>query len=73
MAGSGDANSDVCATSLAMAGHNLEIDDPVGGLDDFEIVLDDEHSVAGLNQRVQYVEELADIVEMQPGHLRKGQ
>ena len=23
MAGSGDANSDVCATSLAMAGHNL--------------------------------------------------
>ena len=43
-----------------------EIDDPVGGLDDFEIVLDDEHRVAGLDQRMQHVEELSHIVEMQP-------
>jgi hypothetical protein len=59
--------------AAGIAAFGAEIDDPVGGLDDFEIVLDDEHRVAGLDQRVQYVEELADIVEMQPGRLRKGQ
>src|SRR5258708_10501224 len=44
-----------------------EIDDPVGGLDDFEIVLDDDDRVAGLDQRLEDLEELADILEMEAG------
>jgi len=60
----GAARDDMAA---GVAAFGAEIDDPVRGLDDFEIVLDDEDRVAGLDQRVQYLEELAHIVEMQPG------
>ena len=33
----------------------------------FEIVLDDDHGVAGLDQLVQHFEQLRHVVEMQPG------
>ncbi len=33
----------------------------------FEIVLDDDDGVAGLDQFVQHFEEFCDVVEMQPG------
>ena len=42
-----------------VAALGAEIDDPVGGLDDFQIVLDDDHRVALIDQRVQHVQELA--------------
>src|SRR6185436_836660 len=53
----------------APAGTTLgpEIDDPVGGLDHVEIVLDDHDGVALIAQPVQHVEQLRDVVEMQPG------
>src|SRR6516162_11083138 len=58
------AGGDDMAAGVAAFG--AEIDDPIGGLDDLEIVLDDQHRVAGLDQRVQYLEKLPYIVEMQP-------
>src|SRR5438034_11565486 len=50
----------------AVAPLGAEIDDPVGGLDDFEVVLDDEDRVAGLDEGVQHFEELFDVLEMEP-------
>ena len=37
----------------------------IGGFDDFQIVLDDDHRVPGVDQAVQNLQELADIVEME--------
>ena len=44
-----------------------EVDDPVGRLDDVEVVLDHEHGVAGVDQPLQHHEQLAHVVEVQPG------
>jgi len=44
-----------------------EVDDPVGGLDDVEIMFDHDHAVALLDEPVEDFEELADIVEMEAG------
>ena len=38
-----------------------EIDDPVGGLDDIEIVLDDHHRVALLDQPIEHAEQLREM------------
>src|SRR5262245_46751956 len=53
--------------AAAVAAFGAEVDDPVGGLDHLEIVLDHHHGVAALNELVQHIEELGDVVEMQPG------
>src|SRR6185437_8121427 len=53
--------------AAAVAAFRAEIDDPVGGLDDLEVVLDDEHRVPGLHERVKHLQELADILEMEAG------
>jgi hypothetical protein len=53
--------------AAAVAAFGAEIDDPVGGLDDVEIVLDHHHGVALLDQLVQHFQQLGDIVEMQAG------
>lgn len=37
----------------------------VGDLDDVEIVLDDDHRIAPIDKFGQYVEQLADILEME--------
>jgi len=44
-----------------------QVDDPVGYLDDLQVVLDHYNSVAGIGQAVQDMKELADVVEEQPG------
>ena len=49
------------------AAFGAEVDQPVGGLDDVHVVLDDEHRVALLDQRVQGREQLVDVVEVQAG------
>ena len=36
--------------SAVFTGFGAEIEDPVGGFDDFEIVLDDEQCVAGVDE-----------------------
>ena len=44
-----------------------QVDDPVGGLDDVEVVFDDDDGVAMIAQAVQHGQQLCDIVEMQAG------
>src|SRR5690606_9865658 len=44
-----------------------EVDDPVGGLDDVDVVLDDDQRVAAVDQAVQDVEELARVLEVEAG------
>ena len=61
--GFGGAFSDDAAASGTAFG--AEIDDPVGGFDDVEIVLDNEEGVAGGAEFEENVEEFGDIVEMQ--------
>jgi hypothetical protein len=60
----GPASDDFAA---AVAAFGAEVDDPVGGLDDFEIVLDHHHRVALVDQLVQHFQQLLDVVEMQAG------
>jgi subtilase family serine protease len=43
------------------------VDDPVGGLDDVEIVLDDDQRAAAVDELAEGGEELGDIVEVQAG------
>ena len=44
-----------------------EINDPVRGLDDVQVVLDDNHRVAGVHKAVQHAQQLANVVEVQAG------
>ena len=44
-----------------------EIDDPVGRLDDIEIVLDYHHGITLVAQSLQNEQQLRDIVKMQTG------
>ncbi len=44
-----------------------EVDHPVGGLDDVEVVLDHDHGVAGVDQAVEHFEQLADVLEVEAG------
>ena len=43
------------------------VDDPVGGLDDVEVVLDHQDGVALVDQAGQHAEQLADVLEVQAG------
>ncbi len=61
----GRALGDDAAATFAAFG--AEVDDPVGLLDDVEMVLDDEHGVAEIDEALQDVEEFSDIVEVQAG------
>ena len=60
--GAGDHDFTAADTAL-----RTEVDDPVGGLDDVEVVLDDDDGVAVITQPVQYRQQLRDIVEVQAG------
>src|SRR6185312_8295600 len=44
-----------------------QIDDPVGGLDDVEVVLDDDHTVPLVHQSVQHLQQQANILEVEAG------
>ena len=44
-----------------------EVDDPVGALDHVEVVLDDDHRVALVDQPLEHLEQLVDVVEVQAG------
>src|SRR5882724_9341877 len=54
------------ATSLFSA-LGSEIENPVGVADHIEIVLDDDDRVSKIGEPVQYVEQFADVVEVQAG------
>ncbi|MNL47401.1 hypothetical protein D3C87_1701900 [compost metagenome] len=43
------------------------VDDMVGHLDHVEVMLDDEDRISFFNQFIQNIEQMADILKMQPG------
>src|SRR5471030_2666237 len=51
----------------ARAAFGAEVDDPVGRLDDVEVVLDDDQRVALVAQTVHHLQQQIDIVEVQAG------
>ena len=53
---------DLAATRTALW---AEVDQPVGGFDDVEVVLDDDHGVTAISQAMQYLQQLADILKVQ--------
>ena len=61
----GRAFGDDLAAGVAAFG--AEVYDPVGGLDDVEVVLDDQEGVAGVAEFEEDFEELGDVVEMEAG------
>src|SRR5712664_2411826 len=54
-------------TAAAFAAFGAEVNDPVGLLDDVEVVLDDEHRVAEIDEALQDVEKFSNVVEMEAG------
>ena len=44
-----------------------QVDHPVGGLDDVEVVFDHDHGVALVGEAVEDFEELADVLEVEAG------
>jgi hypothetical protein len=52
---------------LIAAALRPHVDDPVGAVLHFQIVLDDHHRVALVNQFVQHVKQLRGVVEMKAG------
>ena len=50
----------------AFAALRAEVQHPVRGLDHLQVVLDHDHRVALVHQRVQHLQQLADVLEMQP-------
>src|SRR6185312_792421 len=53
--------------AAAGAAFGAEVDDPVGGLDDVEVVFDHHHGAAAVDQPMQHVQQLFDVVEVQTG------
>ncbi len=49
------------------SGFGAEVEDPVSGFDDVEVVLDDEEGVAGIDQLLENGQEIFDIGEMEAG------
>ena len=44
-----------------------QVDEPVGGVDEVEVVLDDQYGVAGSLQRAQGAQQSGDVVKVQAG------
>ena len=53
--------------SAAFAAFRAEVDDPVGGLDDFKVVLDHDDGSASIDETAEGGKKLADIVKVQAG------
>jgi hypothetical protein len=53
--------------AAAVAAFGAEVDDPVGGLDDVEVVLDDEDGITEADEVVEDLQEIADVFEVQAG------
>ena len=53
--------------AAALAALRSQIDDPVGGADDVEVVLDHQQRMAGLEQQPEGVHQARDVLEMQAG------
>ena len=53
--------------SAAYPAFRPEIDNPVGRLNDLEVVLDDDDGISLIPELVKHLKELSDVVEMQAG------
>ena len=53
--------------AAVFAGFRAEVEDPVGGLDDIEVVFDDEQGVAGIDEFLEDGKEAFDIGEVEAG------
>ena len=53
--------------AAGIAALGAQVDDPVGGADDVEVVLDDDQRMAGVEQLAQRAHQLGDVVEVQAG------
>ncbi len=60
----GAGGYDLAAGAAAFGAH---VDDPVGGFDDVEVVLDDEEGAAAVDEFAEGGEELGDVVEVEAG------
>ena len=60
----GAGGYDLAAAGAAFGAH---VDDPVGGFDDVEVVLDDEEGAAAFDEFAEGGEELGDVVEVEAG------
>ena len=60
----GAGGDDLAAAAAAFGAH---VDDPVGGFDDVEIVLDDEEGAAAFDEFAEGGEEFGDVVEVEAG------
>ena len=61
----GGAHGDDLAASAAAFG--AHVDDPVGGFDDVEVVLDDEEGAAAFDEFAEGGEEFGNVVEVEAG------
>ena len=50
-----------------VAGVGAEVEDPVGGFDDLEVVFDDDEAVAGVDEALEGLEEDFYVFEMEAG------
>src|SRR5437667_6419967 len=53
--------------TAALAAFRAEVDDPVGLFDDVEMVLDDEHGVAKIDQALKNIAAPTNVVDVQAG------
>src|SRR6185436_12141965 len=53
-----------CAIAAGFTAFGSEVDDPVGGADHVEVVLDHHQRVSGVDQSPERVEQSRDVVEM---------
>jgi hypothetical protein len=53
--------------AAGLAAFGAEVDDPVGGADHVEVVLDHQQRMPGVQQLAQRAHQLGDVVEVQPG------
>jgi len=60
----GAGGDDLSAAAAALGAH---VDDPVGGFDDVEIVLDDEEGAAAFDELAEGGEEFGYVVEVEAG------
>ena len=53
--------------TTAFAALRTQIDQPIRGADDIEVVLDHEQRVTCIDQPIERTQQLFDVVEVQPG------
>ena len=61
----GGADGDDFAAAVSAFGSH--VDQPVGGLDDVEVMFDHQHGIAGGDEPIEHGDQLLDIGEMQTG------